>query len=280
MQIYDVIKEKRSIREYKEKPLEKDIIDNLMEYSHQVEPLIADISTNSYFVEEGHSAHDLILGNAGYHGMAIDAPHYVILLSEKKPHYLKNAAYMMEQVLIKAYEMKLGSCWIDVMDRMNAIKEKLGIDQQGEIVAMAALGYPKTNAFGLETTVADRKSVEEMVYKREWEQVMELEEIRQRGLEHILYHARFAPSWGNTQPWKFILDEDKLILTILNQDQYALEGSKDKSHELDSGIMMLYLEKIMHEQGIASYWNLDIEGIDKEKYKIPDKYRIVGYFPI
>lgn len=280
MQIRDVIKEKRSIREYKDKPLDENVIDNLVEYFQQVDPLIEDIAVKFYFIEDGHKIHDLLLGNAGYHGMAIDAPHYIVLLSEEKPHYLKNAAYMMEQILIKAYERKLGSCWIDVMDGIEDLKEQLGIERKDQIVAMAALGYPKTSFWGIETTISERKSIEEMVYKEQWEEIMELEEIRQRGLEDVLYYTRFAPSWGNMQPWKFILDEDKLILTMLLKDEYVSEDSKNQFHELDSGVMILYLEKIMHEQGVDSYWKLDTGGIDKEKYKIPEEYKIVGYFPI
>lgn len=280
MDFRNIIKNKNSIREFKEKGLDRKTIDKLLKYVNDIEPLQREIYTDFHFIEEGHRVHDFLLGNAGYHGMAIDAPHYLLLLSEKKPHYLKNAGYIMEQILIKAYALGLGSCWIDVIVGIDKLKKELGIAQKGEIAAMAALGYSKTNIFGIETSVANRESMEELVYKEEWGQSMDLEEFRQWGLEDVFYYARHAPSWGNIQPWKFILDEDKLILTILQKDPYILEDSKDKNHELDCGIIMLYVEKMMHQQGIKGKWKLDMDKVNEEKYNIPDEYRIAGYFPI
>lgn len=277
MQFHKIIQQRKSIREFKDKNITNDEIYNLQEYTYKVEQLQKDIATSFHFMEDGHKVHEYLLGHAGYYGMAIDAPHYLLLISERKEHYKKNAGYMMEQVLLKAYEMKIGSCWVDIIEEQQDLKSKLKIDTQGEIVAIAALGYPKTNIFGIETSVSGRQSVEELVYKKVWGQLMDIEELNQRGLEEIFYYARHAPSWGNIQPWKFIIDGDKLILTMLQQDSYQ---KKITDHELDCGIMMLYIEKMMHKQGIQGKWELKIDKLNVENYNIPDSCVIKGWFPI
>jgi nitroreductase len=279
MQFHKIIEQRKSIREFKDKNIENEVIYNLQEYTYKAKHLQNDIATSFHFLEDGHKVHEYLLGKAGYYGMAIDAPHYLVLISEKKEHYKKNAGYMMEQILLKAFEMKIGSCWIDVVDEVHGheLKTKLKIDKQGEIVALAALGYPKTNIFGIETSVSGRQSIEELVYDKIWGKLMDLGELNQRGLEEIFYYARHAPSWGNIQPWKFIIDDDKLILTMLQQDS---SEKLIKDHEIDSGIMMLYIEKMMHKQGIQGKWDFNINELDVEKYNMPDNCVIKGWFPI
>lgn len=277
MQFHKAIEQKRSVREFKDKHLENKEIYSLQEYAYQIEYLQDDILTSFHFIEDGYKAYESLLGSAGYYGMAIYAPHYLLIISEKKEHYKKNAAYIMEQVLLKAFEMKIASCWIDIVENQEDLKTKLKIDKKGEIVAMAALGYPKTNIFGIESSSAGRHSIEELVYQNIWGELMDAEELNQRGLEEVFYYARHAPSWGNIQPWKFIIDTDKLLLTMLQENVYE---EKCNDHELECGIMMLYIEKMMHKQGIKGKWDLNLKQLDIEKYKIPDNRKIKGWFQI
>jgi nitroreductase len=79
-----------------------------------------------------------------------------------------------------------------------------------------------------------------------------------------------APSWGNRQPWQFIIDKDRILLTIL----------REEAMELDAGIVMLYFEKSAHEEGIPGSWELDIPENMKEVYGIPKDRTLIGYYSI
>src|SRR5690554_6530100 len=103
MKFHKIIEERKSIREFKDKPLSNDHIYELQDYFFNSIPLIQDILVGYHFIEDGHKAHTLLLGYAGYHGMTIDAPHYLIITSENKKNYIKNAGYIMEQLLLRAY---------------------------------------------------------------------------------------------------------------------------------------------------------------------------------
>ncbi len=74
MDFRNIIKNKNSIREFNDKDLDRKTIDELLKYASDIEPLQGDILIDFHFVEEGHKVHDFLLGDAGYHGMAIDAP--------------------------------------------------------------------------------------------------------------------------------------------------------------------------------------------------------------
>lgn len=282
MQFHKIVEERKSIRDFKEKNLEAEAARELLNICNHTSQLLEGIETSFHYIEDGEKVFQFLKGNVGYHGMAIKAPHYLVLTSEKKEDNLINAGYMMEQVLLNAFQNEIGSCWIDILQNQGELKEKLGIEDKSEIVALAAIGYPKTNIFGIETSVSDRHSIEELVYLKKWGQIMDLEDLEQRGLDEVFYYVRHAPSWGNTQPWRFILDDSKLLLTIEKENIYIEDGSKNNNHELDSGIIMLYIEKMMHQQGITGYWNLDVDSLNNEKsnYNMPDNQIIMGWYPI
>ncbi|MCR1897749.1 nitroreductase family protein [Irregularibacter muris] len=282
MAFHKLVEERKSIREFKEKGLETTMISQLLEYGKTIDRLCKDVMASFHFVEDGERVYQHLLGNAGYHGMAIKAPNYIVLISQEGENDLKNAGYMMEQMLLEASRKGIGSCWVDIIHTNENLKKNIGIEEKGEILALAALGYPKSNIFGTDTSVSDRGSIEKLVYFKQWDQPMSVEELQQRGLEEVFFYVRHAPSWGNRQPWKFILEDDRLILTMLKEDAYIEKESINNNHELDCGIMMLYIEKMMHNQGIRGYWHLDIRELNKEKqkYGIPEDRRIMGWFPL
>ena len=116
MQFHKIIKQRKSVREFKEGNLENKDIDALMEFADSVKSIEGDISTTFYFVKDGNKAYEKMVGYAGYYGMPIEGPHYLLLMSEKKNNYKINAGYMMEQVMVKAMEMEIGTCWIDILE--------------------------------------------------------------------------------------------------------------------------------------------------------------------
>ncbi len=277
MQFHKIIEQRKSIRDFKEVNLENKDIEALMDFAESVDSIEGNISTTFYFVRDGHNAFKSMVGYAGYYGMPIDAPHYLLLLAEKEGNYKLNAGYMMEQVLVKAMDMEIGTCWIDIQEeKYKELKRALKVDGEGEILAIVALGYPKTNIFGIEVPPTGRKSIEEFVYGKTWGKLMDLDQLSQRGLDEVFYYARYAPSWGNIQPWKFIIADCRLILTMYLES----EGKELEDHDLECGIMMLYIEKMMHKQGIQGKWDLNTKYLDRDEYEIPKNYKMMGWFPL
>ena len=80
MQFHKAIEQKRSVREFKNKHLENKEIYSLQEYAYQIEYLQDDIITSFHFIEDGYKAYESLLGSAGYYGMTICAPHYLLII--------------------------------------------------------------------------------------------------------------------------------------------------------------------------------------------------------
>ncbi|MFA5523974.1 MAG: nitroreductase family protein [Tissierellales bacterium] len=221
------------------------------------------------FIKDGQSMYDSLSGKAGYFGKMIEAPHYVLISSKPFNGYVENSAYVMENIRLKAWNKGLGTCWLTIEDEKE-LSETQNIDIGFAPVALIAIGFRYKGLFKTDTsTKSGRLGVEEVIFDGQWGKPCTANSLEARGVANILYYSKLAPSWGNLQPWRFILDDDRIVLVILDKDVY---------HHLDAGIVMLYLEKAAQEEGIYGKWKLDV--LDIDKYNIPNGYKAIGYFEI
>jgi len=296
MKIENILKNRRSVREYKDKKIEKSIIDDLFTDMAKTRRLVNNIDFEFHYIDNGEEVFSKLDGMVGYHGKIIKAPQYVALVSEEKEGYLENSGYLGERLVLKATEKGLGTCWIEVPEEESKIKDILNIKSDKILVGLLAFGYPKnegkvnmTSKGGLspltefgypnmeleyyKEPVSSRVSIEDLVYLHRWGNKANTEELENRGIAEPFYFMRLAPSWGNRQPWKFILDGDRIVLAVRNDST----SINEKVAKIEAGIAMLYLELMMHQKGIPGGWRL--EGIQKD-YGIPENYIISGYYTI
>lgn len=259
----------RTIRDFKKEDVPHRLIDELI--SDAKENILTGSRNDVIitFIDKGKKFYNDFSGKVGYFGKLTEAPHYILLSSKKFNAYIENSTYIMENLRLKAWDAGLGTCWLSIEDEKE-LKESLGLNEEFTPVALIAIGYQYKGIFKADTSSrSSRLGVEELIFDKQWGKALTGHALEERGLLNILYYARLAPSWGNKQPWRFILDEDRIIL--------AIEDESISNH-LDAGIVMLYFEKSAHEEGIGSKWTL--EDIDSNKYNIPKEYKAIAYFKI
>jgi hypothetical protein len=278
-----LIPNRKSVRDYKRVALKNEDIKELEDYLSKAKRLIKDIDVDAVIMS--NKVFINLDGKAGYNGFMLDAPNYVILLSEKKDNYIKNAGYIGEEIVLKALDMQIGSCWVSFEDS-DFIKEKLGINSDKEVVAIIALGYDnnKTKAINLHKTgenssktkfdivednISERVAVSDIVYLNTWGNPITADELHNRALLNAFHYARLAPSTFNRQPWRFILDDGIVVLTVRSDDSTGTYQEK-----IDAGIVMLYFEAIVDATLTDITWTL---GSPEKNYNIPSNYEVVGY---
>ncbi len=282
-----LIEERKSVREYKKNTIAKNIIDEILEFPEKVDKLIPGIETELLVKDKAH-VYLQLQEIAGYEGLMIEAPHYLIMLSTKKEYYIENAGYLGEKVSLKALDLGINTCWITFADS-DKVKKRLFIDSDKEIVAIIAFGYDanKTRVVNIdsvgdnysksklkivENNVSTREKIEDIVYIKEWGNNADHEELKNRGLLEAFDYARLAPSTMNRQPWRFIIDGGNVVLAMRKD-----ENIKEYDGKIDTGISMLYFESLVDQTLFDVEWVVDAP--DKD-YKIPDDYKIVGYCKI
>lgn len=273
----------RSVRNFKETAVEADKLAQIDKFVSECKKLVPEISIEAKFFA-GEEAYKRLYGVAGYQGVMIEAPNYMVLLSESHPQYIENAGYVGERAILKARDLGVDSCWVSFNDE-KMIKTVLGIESDKDVVALIALGYPgankkvegttKTGENYSKTNVStgnmgsERISIEEMVYIDKWGNSATAEVLEERALFDAFSYARMAPSALNKQPWRFIVDGGRVVLAIDNADY-----SGSYINRIDAGIVMLYFGVILDVTMFDSKWGFD--NLDKD-YGIPSNYTVVGY---
>lgn len=270
MLMSNFLKNRKSIRDFKEKNVDKKVLEELMDYGRKLESNTANNNFKFILVEDGKLVYKALSGKGGYAGVMIKSPHYIALeFLDESDECIINASYAMESLITKASELNLGSCWINIVDVEEDIKKVLFELKNGKVDYLLAIGYPVAkNPFGQEGESC-RLAIEEIVYKDEIGNKIDMDELENRGLSDLFYYIRFAPSSYNNQPWRFILKDDRVVLTLMcNDNKYNL---------VDAGIIMYYFENMAKSIGVNGSWKLlhdeDCE-VDKVLYKFIGEFYI------
>ncbi|MEG1411718.1 MAG: nitroreductase family protein [Terrisporobacter sp.] len=256
----------KSVREFKNDSIEEKYFTEIETHITNAKRLLPKINIEVKIYDK-KDCYEKLKNIAGYNGYMIEAPNYVLILSDVSNGYIENSGYIGERLILKGRDLGIDSCWITFKDS-HAIKEKLDISSEKEVTAIIALGY-EDNKNTKNKSGSERLSVEEIVYMNEWGKNANVAELEERGLLDAFNYARMAPSALNRQPWRFIIDGGNIILAVRKDDfNNNYEGS------IDTGIAMLYFSLIIDTTMFDLQWNLD--NINKD-YKIPNDYEIVGY---
>ena len=175
--VFDVIKERSSIRDYADRPIEDEKLDLILESARLAPsasnsqpwhfyvvknrekikaisermPLGSHVVINSFISE----APIVVVATGGPIGLVKKALSFII---NKRWYYL-DVAIALEHMVLTAWELGIGSCWIGWFDEKK-IKKLLDIPNDQEVIAMLTLGYP---AEGAEVHPKNRKSRNEIV---------------------------------------------------------------------------------------------------------------------
>ncbi|MCC0703175.1 nitroreductase family protein [Clostridioides sp. ES-S-0049-02] len=281
-----IILNRKSVREYKKTDIKKEYLSEIKKYSESCKKLVPEIDVDIRVMNRSE-VFDNLDKIAGYKGNMIDAPSYIIILSEVKDNYIENSGYIGENIIFKVTDLGIGSCWVTFEDSKKVL-DKLGIDSDKEVTGIIAIGYGEnaSNTKVLNATktgdnysksdmqvVSDNSSsrlgVEEVVYMDEWGNNANTNILEERALLDAFHYARLAPSTLNRQPWRFIVDGGVVVLAVRKDGHTNLYEEK-----IDVGIVMLYFATIISATMFELKWNL---GTQDKDYKIPEDYKIVGY---
>lgn len=284
MEYKDLIARIKSVRNYKKEPVSPEIIQKLRDYYYKSKRLVEDIEIET-ILKNNDEVYNKLKNTAGYNDLMLDAPHYLIFLSEEKDHYIENVGYAAQDVMLKAFELGVGSCWITIHDG-ELLKEKLNINSDKKLTALLALGYDdnknkaiienvseynptKADIRIIEDNVSERLRISDVVYMNKWGENADPDELANLGLLEAFFFARLAPSTKNRQPWRFIYDNGMVVLA-LRKDQNINEYEE----KIDTGIVMLYYQLIVDNTLFNMEWKF---GKPDKEYEIPSDYNIVAY---
>jgi len=272
MSFLQTIESMKTVRDFRDDPVPPTILKRLINKTQKEKGLLPEASFSVRLIEDGPGFFMLLNGKAGYFGKMIAAPHYVVLFDEKKTGVYENSGYIMEKLRLAAWEEELGTCWISLDEPVDAAPWVVD-PVEAPPMALVAIGYPEQGLFRKDVLKkSGRLPLTELVYLDKWGYHCPVEELEVRGMSEIFYYGKLAPSWGNLQPWRFILRNEKIYLTV------HIDELEERAR-IDAGIVMLYIQQAAHDKGFSMSWQLLVsDPVLASEMKLPDTERLTGLF--
>lgn len=161
----EMIKKRRSIRKYKQKKVEKEKINKIMQ-SALLSPSGKNINPWKFVIVENEEVLlELSRAKTGGSQFLAKAPLAIIVLAdpEETDIWIEDASIAATMIMLSAQDLGLGSCWIQIRNRMHPdniesgtyIKKILDIPDNIAVLCMIAIGYPDEQKS--EKCIADMK---------------------------------------------------------------------------------------------------------------------------
>ena len=120
--------------------------------------------------------------------------------------------------------------------------------------------------------VAPKISQDELVFQSRWGKKVEWDEGGMDPLlDKALYAASLAPSFLNRQPYRYLLQGNRVLACLKNEDM-----TNDNDTLLDIGATMLNFDAIASQQDQVD-WTMGSPG-GTEDLGIPEHYEVVAYY--
>ncbi len=210
MEIIELMKERHSVRQYTDKKIEK-------EKREVLNTLIAKINQKAgLHIQIIYDEPKCFNSMMAHYGKFDGVNNYIALVREKsKPD--ESLGYYGEQIVLKAQELGLNTCWV----AMTHGKSKAQIDKGEKLVCLISLGYGKTAGAAHKS----KKLSEVCNYKKD------MPEWFLFGMEAAL----LAPTAMNRQKFYFELLPDNSIKITCGRGLYT---------KLDLGIVKYHFEVV------------------------------------
>jgi len=216
--IRSAIRRRISVRHYQGRPVPTNLLEQVITSGEKSIALDSGIPVRFHLVKEGRLVANrmtLLTGTRLFFG---SAPHFIIAVSNEKPLFMLNMGFRMEQMILFATQKGLGTCWIGGMFSEERMRALINLKKSERVIALTPIGYPDTSLFGRAThktielgamNFGRRKSLRQIAFGPDWGAPLQSEDSE---LLEALECARLAPSWANTQPWRFLVCHREVML--------------------------------------------------------------------
>jgi len=269
--VIDLIRQRFSCRTYLDHPLPESSLQRLQNFLHQLLPApfggIANFSVIAASKDDTNA-----LGGLGTYGFIQNPAGYVVGTMESNAKNLEDYGYQMEQIVLYATSLGLGTCWLGGSFTRSSFAKKIHATEDQIIPAVTAIGAIADPAKAREGFLRKQIRADKRL---EWNQLF-FDGQFDRPLSHQaggkwnipLEMIQIGPSGSNKQPWRvvrigknwhFYLQRTKgYRIGVINRLLKIVDIQR-----LDMGIAMCHFELSARELGYDGFWQIQDPEIEK-----------------
>ncbi len=262
----DTIMARVSERSFEPRPLEPDAADGLRALLEE-EAAPGPFGNATRFVTAG-ADETQALGRLGTYGVIRGAQVFVIGVVADHARAMEDFGYRFEGVVLGATALGLGTCWLAGTFNRGAASRLAGLSDAEVVPAVTPVGYPASRktlvdgALRLVARSSSRLAFEELFFEGSLERPL-TREAAGRWAE-VLECVRRGPSASNRQPWRIVLEGERLHLFLAENPLYNRVLGSIRLQSIDMGIAMRHVAEAAADLGIGGSWSNAEVGKDPE----------------
>ncbi len=205
------------------------------------------------------------LRGLGTYGYLKDPAGYIAGAVARGPKDLEGFGWLMEQALLVATDLGLGTCWLGGTYSKSRFAARLGVRPDEMMPAVAAVGLIAPGAHARDVIRKQAKGAErlpaaDLFFDRAFGRPLApaAAGAAAAGLEAV----RWAPSASNKQPWRIVRAGDAFHFYLARTPGYGRGSLLFRLLKLadlqrvDLGIAMCHFELVAREAGLAGQWTI------------------------
>jgi nitroreductase len=260
--ITDLISQRYSVRKYRETPIPENTQTELQTRLDTIQSGPFGTHLRLRLVAATESDNQSLRGLSAY-GSVKNPAGYIVGAVKVGEHALEDYGYAMEQAVLAATSLGLGTCWVGGVFSKSGFAQKIGKGKDEVVPAITPTGYAEEDAhFGdpawKRTRTNGRLPGEALFFEGKFGQPLEQGSIN--GYAEALEMVRQAPSASNKQPWRILRAGKEWHFYCLRTPGYGkdtllfkLLGIADLQR-LDIGIAMCHFELTARQLELNGEW--------------------------
>ena len=164
MDFFDIVKQRKSVREYSEKAIEKEYIEKIID-AGRVAATARNEQPWEFIVTSDKNILKKICDMCPNGPFIKDASHLIAVFSKDTKYYLEDCSSATQNMLLAIEALGLGGCWVagDKKDYAGEVKKIFDVPDGYRLVSMISVGYPK-KAQGPKL----KRKIEEVLHWEKW----------------------------------------------------------------------------------------------------------------
>jgi nitroreductase len=273
--VTELIRQRFSCREYRPQPI---ALETQQEFQRRLDALNSGpFGSPARFKLVAATEQDRQdLSGLGTYGFIKNPPGFIVGTIENHPKALEEYGYLMEQAILDAAALGLGTCWLGGSFTQSSFGRKINLQRSEIMPAVAAIGT-FVNEEQARNGVIRRRA--RGAYRKPWDELFFTENFdrplttAQAGnFATPLEMVRLAPSASNNQPWRIIHSGNTWHFYLKRTPDYGkgtlLFGFLRLAdlQRVDIGIAVCHFEQTTRELGLDGKWRVANPGLP-----IPDE---------
>ncbi len=257
--MFDVIKERRSVRTYTEQVPDKETIEKVVNYMRSITRGPFGNKTRFELLNFEHLK-EKETKPLGTYGIIKGAKLYIAGAVPDTGHAMEDFGYCMEKLILGLTNLGLGTCWMAGTFKRNNFAKQIKLAENELLPAITPVGYGKDKKSLVDRSLRfaagskNRKNWDELFYLNDINTM--LNKKNAADYYNMLESVRLGPSGSNKQPWRIIWEKDSnnFHFYLKKTKGYGVGLGKIKIQNIDIGIAMCHFELVSNELGKTGIW--------------------------